>query len=255
MPLVETPERLVVVHRDKQLLADASAARLALACADAQASRGMAQIVLTGGSMGSAIIASLVASPLRNAVGWTMVEVWWGDERYLDTGDPDRNETQARDAGLDSLGLDAFRVHPMAGPDRAESTEQATGLYARELASGMRGPDPRGVSVPDFDVVMLGVGPDAHVASLFPGHPALKSQAAAVAVHNSPKPPPDRVSLTFRSLESARQVWFLVSGDDKAEAVARSLGGASREEAPAGSVHGRESTVWLVDRAAATDLR
>lgn len=258
MPPVLTPERLVVVHRDKQLLADASAARLALACGDAQAARGVAQIVLTGGSMGSAIIASLAASPLKDVVDWSMVEVWWGDERYLPTGDPDRNETQARDAGLDTLGLDASRVHPMAGPDATDSAERATALYAQELARAMRGPDPlgpSGASVPDFDIVMLGVGPDAHVASLFPGHPALGSRSSVTTVHNSPKPPPDRVSLTFPALESGRQVWFLVAGEDKADAVARSLGGAPRVEAPAGSVHGIEATVWLVDQAAASHLR
>ena len=84
-----------------------------------------------------------------------------------------------------------------------------------------------------FEVLMLGVGPDGHIASLFPGHPALDvTDQIAVAVHDSPKPPPDRVSLTFEAMDRARAVWFLVSGDGKADAVAAALAGGDRPRDP-----------------------
>jgi 6-phosphogluconolactonase len=241
---------LVVVHRDKALLAEASAARLTLAILDAQAARGEAGIVLTGGSMGSTILEALGRSALREAVDWAAVSIWWGDERFVPAGDEDRNETQARAALLEKLPLDPARVHPMAASDQAGSPQEAAELYAGQLAAaaGEHG------EVPTFDVVMLGVGPDAHIASLFPGHPALSATGSTVGVHDSPKPPPERVSLTFEALERGAEVWFLVAGQDKADAVRRSLGGASREEAPAGSVRGATRTLWLLDAEAASLL-
>jgi 6-phosphogluconolactonase len=238
---------VVVVHPDKQQLADASGARLALALADAQADGRDGQVALTGGSMGSAVIAAVAASPLRTLVDWSRVVLWWGDERYLDAGDPDRNDTQNDEAGLTGLGLDPARVHRVAGPDASPSAEASADAYAtpvREHGSGA------------IDVVLLGVGPDGHVASLFPHHPAQRIEGAiAVAVHDSPKPPPDRVSLTFECLNRTREVWFLVAGDDKADAVAAALApGADRWDVPATGVHGTEATRWLVDRAAAGAL-
>jgi 6-phosphogluconolactonase len=236
---------LVVIHPGKQELADACGARLALALADAQSSGRVAHLVLTGGSMGSAVIASLVASPLRALVDWSRVEVWWGDERYLPAGDPDRNDTQNDEAGLGSLGLVEERVHRVLGPDASGSAAASADAYAtavREAHGGL------------FDIVLLGVGPDGHVASLFPHHPAQRTEGvAAVAVHDSPKPPPDRVSLTFECLARTREVWFLVAGDDKAEAVAAALApGADRWDVPASGVRGTVATRWLVDAAAAS---
>ena len=123
---------MVVVHRDKQLLADAAAARLVTAIVDAQSSRGQADIVLTGGSMGSALLASLGLSAAKDAIDWRRLNVWWGDERFLPAGDPERNETQSREALLDAVPLDPARVHAMPasdGPDGADvdAAAQTTG--------------------------------------------------------------------------------------------------------------------------------
>ena len=241
------PQSRVVVHPDKQSVADAGAARLLTAIIDAQAERDEAQLALTGGSMGSTIITSLVSQPGRDAVDWQRVRIWWGDERYLPAGHPDRNDTQNDDAGLTALGLDADKVHRVAGPDTSSSVAESAEAYAATL---------REYGLGAFDVVMFGVGPDGHVASLFPHHPAQQiTGAIAVPVENSPKPPPTRVSLTFEALNRARDVWLLVAGAEKADAVAAALApGAAPWDIPATGVHGSHDTVWLVDRAAAAKL-
>ena len=237
----------VIVHRDAQALADAAAARLVVALLDAQSARGVAHVSLTGGSMGSKIITSLTRVPARDAVDWARVHVWWGDERYLPAGDPNRNDTQNAQAGLDDLGLDPAHVHRVLGPDEAPHPEASAEAYAAELLEHAAG-DP-------FDIMVLGVGPDGHVASLFPYHPAADTtDALTVAVFDCPKDPPDRVSLTRECLEQSREVWFLVSGADKADAVRRGVEGAPFETTPAAHVHGQERTLWLVDEAAAADL-
>ena len=147
-----------------------------------------------------------------------------------------------------SSGLDPARVFRVAGPDSADSAEASAASYAADGARARPG---------RFDVVLLGVGPDGHVASLFPHHPAQRTTGEiTVAVHDSPKPPPDRVSLTFEALARAREVWFLVAGDDKAEAVAAALApGADRWDVPASGVRGSAATRWLLDEAAASRLQ
>jgi 6-phosphogluconolactonase len=170
------------------------------------------------------------------------VEFWWGDERFLPEGDPERNETQARDALLSHVDVDPARVHPMPA-DTGQGAEAAAEAYAAELAAA---------GSPTFDVLMLGVGPDGHVASLFPGYSQLKvTDVSAVAVHDSPKPPPTRISLTFPQLDRAHEVWFVVSGEDKAEAVGQALSGG---DVPAAHPKGLDRTLWLLDEAAARQL-
>ncbi|PKW25250.1 6-phosphogluconolactonase [Phycicoccus duodecadis] len=240
------PDATVVVHPTRQALADAAAARLVVALVDALAVREVAHVSMTGGSMGSEIVRSLVALPARDAVDWGRVHVWWGDERYLPAGDPDRNDTQNDAAGLSTLCLDPANVHRVPGPDATGSAEEAAATYAHTVRSTGTGA---------FDVMVLGVGPDGHIASLFPHHPAAGTQGEiAVAVHDSPKPPPDRVSLTLECLERSREVWFLVSGADKADAVRRGVQGSPFAETPAAHVRGQERTLWLVDHDAAADL-
>jgi 6-phosphogluconolactonase len=203
--------------------------------------------------MGTALLVSLGRSPARDAIDWRMLNVWWGDERFLPAGDPERNETQAREALLDAVPLDPARVNPMPASDAPDGADvdAAAGRYAEELAAAA----PTGRNVPEFDVLMLGVGPDAHVASLFPEHPALhEHDASVIGVRGAPKPPPTRVSMTFPSLCAARDVWFLVSGADKAGAVGLALSGAGPLQAPAAGVTGIRSTTWLLDRDAATHV-
>ena len=244
--------RLVVVHPTAEVLAEAVAARLLTRILDIQSVRTPVHVVLTGGTIGIRALAAVATNPVRGAVDWTEVHVWWGDERFLPDGDADRNETQARHALLDSLELlPAHNVHAMPPADGNRTAEDAADLYAADLARFA----PDGSSAPSFDVTLVGMGPDAHVASLFPGHPALEvTGRATTAVHDSPKPPSDRVSLTFEALQGSAEVWVVASGADKARAVAAALGGAPVSEAPIGGATGRLLTAWLVDVDAASAI-
>lgn len=244
--------RLVVVHPSADVLAEAVAARLLTRILDIQSVRSPVHVVVTGGTIGIRTLAAVATNPVRAAVDWTQVHVWWGDERFLPDGDGERNETQARRALLDALEpLPEANIHAMAPADGTRTAEDAADLYATELARFA----PEGAQAPSFDVTLVGMGPDAHVASLFPGHPALEvTGRATTAVHDSPKPPSDRVSLTFEALQGSAEVWVVASGADKAPAVAAALGGAPVSEAPIGGATGRLLTAWLVDVDAASAI-
>ncbi|WP_129788098.1 6-phosphogluconolactonase [Promicromonospora panici] len=252
--------RLVVVHPDKEVLAQAAAARLLTRVLDVQSVRSPVHVVLTGGSVGIATLAAVAASPLVPAVDWSGVHLWWGDERFLPDGDPDRNETQAREALLDGLvaehGLPEANVHPMPGPTSVTTPEEGATAYAALLRehAGERGASKQSegtVAVPAFDVLLLGMGPDGHVASLFPGHDGLAAQGTTTGVHGSPKPPPERISFTFDAIRSAREVWIVAAGAEKAEQVAAALADGPVTEVPAAGAVGQARTLWLLDAQAA----
>ncbi|MFE5965179.1 6-phosphogluconolactonase [Streptomyces sp. NPDC056463] len=245
----------LVVHRDKELMAQAAAARLITRIVDAQSARGSASVVLTGGRNGNGLLAALGSAPARDAIDWSRLDLWWGDERFLPEGDPERNVTQARAALLDRVPLDPARVHAMPASDGpyGNDVEAAAEAYAAELAAAA-GPENHG-PVPVFDVLMLGVGPDTHVASLFPELPAVReTERTVVGVHGAPKPPPTRITLTLPAIRAAREVWLLAAGEDKAKAAAMALSGAGEIQAPAAGARGRSRTLWLLDAAAASEL-
>lgn len=245
---------VVLVHRDERVLAEAVAARLLTRLVDVQTARRSASVVLTGGGIARLTLQAVAQSPARGAVDWRHLDVWWGDERFLPSGDPERNETLARDALLDAVPVDPRRVHPMPasdGPD-GDDPEAAAARYAAELAAAAR-PEDHGPA-PAFDVCLLGVGPDGHIASLFPELPALYDDRPAVAVRGAPKPPPTRISLTLPVIQGAREVWAVVAGEDKATAVTMALSGAGVVQVPAAGARGRDRTLWLLDRAAAGRL-
>jgi 6-phosphogluconolactonase len=246
------PAPTVAVVRDAEVLAEMVAARRVSRLVDAQALRGHASVVLTGGGVGIAALEAVRRSPARHAVDWSRVDVWWGDERFVPADDPERNELQARRALLDHLDLDPARVHPMGaegGPD-GEDADAAAARYAQEL----RAAAPADFDVPPFDVLLLGLGPEGHTASIFPESPAAHDERLVVGVHGCPKPPPTRVSLGFSALNAAREVWLVVAGQDKAGAVALALSGAGRVQIPAAGVAGTSATLWLLDEAAASAL-
>lgn len=244
----------VVVHRDPDTLAAAAAARLATRLVDVQSARRVATVVLTGGGTGIALLRQLARGPVRDAVDWSRVEFFWGDERFLEPGHPDRNETQARDALLDHVPVDPARVHPMpAGDPARDDVEQAARDYAADLAA-LTSPEDHG-PVPRFDVCLLGMGEEGHVGSIFPTSPAVyETERSVVAVHNCPKPPPVRITLTLPAIRASGEVWLVTTGAAKAAAVSMALGSAGEVALPAAGARGRSRTLWLLDRAAAGKL-
>ena len=246
--------REVVRHPDAKALALSVAAILTAHIVERQAASDFARIVLTGGGIGTAVLAAIVREPGRDAVKWAHVEFWWGDERYLPSGNPDRNDTGARSALLDHIGVDPQHVHAMQGPDLSTSPEASAEHYANLLRAHALAEDH--YEVPAFDVVLLGIGPDTHIASLFPEHPALRvTDRSTASVRNSPKPPPTRVTLTLPAINAASEVWVLASGSEKSEAVRLALDPAADVlQVPAAGVAGRDRTRFLIDEAAAARL-
>ncbi|MGZ5404206.1 MAG: 6-phosphogluconolactonase [Nocardioides sp.] len=250
----------VEVHDGAAALASAVAGELIQRLVAAQTRGVVPEVGLTGGSVAEKIHGELGRIGPSSDVDWTRVQFWWGDERYVAADSPDRNARPARAAFLDVVGADPARVHEAPATDSGLSLADAAAAYGEEVRSHGSG---------GFEVLMLGVGPDGHVASLFPGHPALDvADQVAVAVPDSPKPPPERISLTFGALERSRAIFFVVSGEEKADAVARALApagtpGATVHQTPARGVTGLPATpdhpaatdvIWFLDRPAASAL-
>ena len=236
-------ELIVERYADTDALVAAAARRFVAAVVSAQADRGSASVVLTGGGTGIGLLAAVRADP--GAIDWSAIDIYWGDDRFVPYDDPERNELQARDALLDHVDIDAARVHPMAASDGEFGNDPAAAAAAyAEVIEGK-----------EFDVHLLGMGGEGHINSLFPHTDAVREKVATVvAVTDSPKPPPVRVTLTLPAVQRARQVWLIVSGDNKAEAVAAAVGGADSDDWPSAGARGTEATVWLVDEAAASKL-
>ena len=210
--------------------------------AAAVTNRGVAHLALTGGSGGMALSETL--APLIAAQHETVrraIHLWFGDERFVPAGDPERNDLLA--APLVAAGVPESQVHRLAAPDEVSELDEATARMIHELEEA-------GLAGRGFDVVHVGLGPDAHVCSLFPGHPAaLAVGVPAVAVRSSPKPPAQRYSLTFEVLQRARQIMVVAGGAGKAEAVRLGLGTPDVLAAPASCCRGRQTT-WYLDEQA-----
>lgn len=230
---------VLVVHADRERLVAETADRMASTIGEVLAERDRCDVALTGGTVGIELLAALRDAP----IDWARVHCWWGDERFVPAADGDRNALQAREALIDHVGLPAANVHELPASDAGMGLDEAAVAATREL---------EGVTL---DLTLLGMGPDAHVASLFPGHAgAAHDGEGVIAVRDSPKPPPERLSLTRDTLNRSRRVWLVVAGDEKASALALALSNADHREVPAAGVHGTLETQYLVDRAAASHL-
>ena len=225
------------VAADRAALVADAADRLAAAIADAIAARGRALVAVTGGSVGIELLAALG----ERDVDWERLHVTWSDERYVAADSPDRNAVQAREALLDRVPIPADHVHELPAAD-GTTLDQAA-LRATSVLEWL-GP---------VDVTLLGVGPDAHIASLFPGLPGVEEPGERViAVRDSPKPPPERLSFTLGAIAASERTWLIVAGADKAEAVRLALGDADAATAPVAHARGRVETLLLADAEAAS---
>ncbi|GAA3715122.1 6-phosphogluconolactonase [Gordonia hankookensis] len=241
------PETLV--FDDKNDLVATAANRFVDLVTRAQTERGVASVVLTGGSNGIAILRALAAD--SGDIDWSRVELFWGDDRFVPADDPERNYGQARDALLDHVPVDPDRIHPMAASDGefGDDITAAASAYARVLGHVGTG------QVPHFDLHLLGMGGEGHINSLFPHTAATaETEKTVVAVEESPKPPPRRITLTLPVVNRSKAVWFLVAGADKADAVAAAHTGASAADWPCAGAHGTDETVWFLDRPAASRI-
>ncbi|MGU3433221.1 6-phosphogluconolactonase [Actinomycetes bacterium M1A6_2h] len=240
------------VHRfpDSAALSTAAAAKFVDVVVAAQKERGTASVVLTGGGTGIATLKALREN--SGDIDWSAVHVFFGDERFLPEGDGERNYVQARDALLDHVPIDSDLVHVMAPSDGplGDDIDLAAATYLQTIAAFAA---PSGE--PTFDIHLLGMGGEGHINSLFPHTDAVReSERLVIAVTDSPKPPPRRITLTLPAVRRARQVWFLVAGEEKAEAAAAAINGASAEDWPSAGAKGIDETVWFLDTAAASRL-
>lgn len=242
-PTIET-------YSDTDALVTAAGDRLVDAITAAITARGVAHVVLTGGGTGIGLLKRV--GEHSDQIDWTKVHIYWGDERFVPHDDDERNEKQAREALLDRVCIPEGNVHPMAASDGefGDALDAAAEAYSQVLIEA-GGAEP----TPAFDVHLLGMGPEGHVNSLFPDTAAVKeTERMVVGVSDSPKPPPRRITLTLPAITRSREVWLVVSGAGKADAVAAAVGGAKPVDIPAAGAVGRDATVWLLDEAAASKL-
>jgi 6-phosphogluconolactonase len=242
----------VVVAPDPAALVRAAASEIVGRAGRAVAERGRFAIALSGGTTPRRLLALLAdaAEPWRARLPWQACDVFFGDERHVPPDHPDSNYGMARAALLSKVPLAPERVHRIL----AEETDAAAAArdYERELRRvlGVTAPE-----VPRLDAVLLGMGPDGHTASLFPGSPALEERERLVAAPFVERLGVHRITFTLPLLEAARAVLFLVTGADKAERVAEVLEGEG-QGLPAGRVRPRAGElVWFIDEAAAARLR
>jgi 6-phosphogluconolactonase len=241
---------VVEKYADTDALVAGAGDRLVAAITDAIDKRGRALIVLTGGGTGTGLLKRVREQ--ADGIDWSKVHLFWGDDRFVPADDDERNEKQAREALIDHVDIPAANVHVMApsGGEFGDDLDAAAQAYAQVLATNADDG-----SIPDFDVHLLGMGGEGHINSLFPDTEAVKETSRTViGVTDSPKPPPRRITLTLPAVQRSREVWLVVSGEGKADAVAAAIGGAKPVDVPAAGGVGREATVWLLDEAAASKL-
>lgn len=242
----------LTVFTDPEGAAQAVAETFIETLSDALAHQDYAHVVLTGGSMGIRSLEAIAAHPRLLDLDWSRVHIWWGDERWVPAESEDRNDKQADDALLSRLPLNPDKIHRMPAAGAGIDLDQAALSYADELYRVHGGTARR---TPEFDILLLGVGPDGHIASLFPGHAQVYDKAeGAVPVYDSPKPPAERISLTLPTINRAKHVWFVAAGPDKATAVHLALRGLWFVDLPASGAKGTLSTRWFVDELAAAEL-
>jgi 6-phosphogluconolactonase len=240
----------VHTYADTAALVAAAGERLAEEIVSLIDFRGRAQIVLTGGGTGIGILSKLADS---DRIDWSKVHLFWGDDRYVPEDDDERNDKQAREALLDRVGIPAANVHAMPASDGefGDDLDAAALAYEHVLAANAE----PGEATPSFDVHLLGMGGEGHINSLFPHTAAVRETSRmVVGVADSPKPPPRRITLTLPAIQRSREVWLIVSGTAKADAVAAAVGGADPVDVPAAGAVGRDATVWLLDEDAASKL-
>jgi 6-phosphogluconolactonase len=233
----------ITTFADPEATAERAAVEIARAIESAREQRGVAHLALSGGSTPKRTY-ELLARALED---WDGVEIWFADERCVGPEDEESNYRLAAETLLGGAGIDPARVHRMEGE---LGPEDGARRYADAMRAGIPGGGEDAPALPVLDLIVLGIGPDGHVASLFPGAPTLEAseQALCLGVHESPKPPPERITLSLAVLRAARRCLLLATGAGKADAIAAALAEPTRH-VPA-SLLVRERLTVIVDDAA-----
>lgn len=277
--------RKLVVYPDKDLMIQVGAQRFALALLDLLAERlpdsthrTRVDVALSGGSAAQPL-GLVLDDPLAEAIDWSRVHFWWSDERFVPAYDTDRNALEARRLLLDKLVADGklpeSNIHEMAADVRstdeiadamanAESDDDAVRAAADAANDALLDAAARDYEAelirelgpkPTIDLMILGMGPDGHYASLFPGHDEVKvTDRLAVGVNHSPKMPPLRVSLTAQMIASSRRTWFFAAGASKADSLAHVFAKPNNPNYPSSYANGVDEFIWFSTEETVTKL-
>lgn len=208
-----------------------------------QAADQLPRICLTGGRIANRCYGRVLELAPSSGIDWSRVSWWWGDDRFVPRDSPERNEMQARAALLDHLEINESNIHAMPASDGGwKDIDQASDWYSHELTQ---------LSADPFDLALLSVGEDGHVASLFPGREQVQvDRLGAISIVDSPKPPPERISLTLPTLNRSDRQWILASGVEKATAVSQILMDSESQLPAAKLIRPR----WFLDRESASKI-
>jgi 6-phosphogluconolactonase len=239
----------IAIYPDIDTLSHEAAQYVVRIASESIVTRGRFTIALSGGTTPRTLYGLLGSEPYRSQIDWALVDIFWSDERCVPPDSPDSNYHMAQEVLLSRIPIPAQQVHRMPAdqPDR----DAASQAYAEEMQRtfGTNG-------IPSFDLIQLGMGPEGHTASLFPHQASLHEQQRLVIPVSVPKPPPDRLTFTPPVLNAARNVLFLMTGADKADALHAVLEGPYQpDEYPAQIVrppHGE--VVWMLDTAVAQNI-
>lgn len=277
--------RKLVVYPDMDLMIQAGAQRFALALLDLLAERlpdsthrTRVDVALSGGSAAQPL-GLVLDDPLAEAIDWSRVHFWWSDERFVPAYDTNRNALEARRLLLDKLVADGklpeSNIHEMAADVRstdeiadamanAESDDDAVRAAADAANDALLDAAARDYEAelirelgpePTIDLMILGMGPDGHYASLFPGHDEVKvTDRLAVGVNHSPKMPPLRVSLTAQMIASSRRTWFFAAGASKADSLAHVFAKPNNPNYPSSYANGVDEFIWFSTEETVTKL-
>ena len=230
---------LVNRFKDGQSVARNAAEAFFVKMDEVLTSKPEAHVAITGGTVGIATLAEIAANERAATFDFNRINFWWGDERFVAADSGDRNAVQARNALFSKIQIDPSKLHEFPSADNGLTLDAAAEQFSTYVAE-IR---------PHFDLVFLGMGPDGHINSLFPGKPTPAPGVQIIAEHDSPKPPPQRLSFTYDAMNAADEIWFTVAGADKADAVSVAFGD-DPTSLPVGRVHGKMKTVWFVDQTA-----
>lgn len=236
------------VFDNAEEISEAVAEESLQAILNAVQNKGKAELVLTGGTLGIAVLEKMHINPTSQEIDWNNVHIWWGDERFLVIDSLERNDLQAVTAFLRHISIPASNIHFPETTTNTANVKMAAAEYETELLEHFGSEDEI-----YFDALLLGIGPDGHIASLFPHHETLLSESLVVSVTDSPKPPPERISFSFKTISKAEKIWTFASGAAKAEAIEKALNGALKDEIPLVGVFAKDAKYLYLDKELASN--